>query len=380
MAPMQPPVPPAAADGLTYADAGVDYDPLDRFKRLCQRAARGTVGALATQGLAEPPAVRGDSAYLVELADAYLAHVEEGLGTKHMVADAVQRATGVSHWRAIGIDLVATMVNDLVTCGALPTVIAMHAAVGDAAWFADEVRAADLADGFAEGCRRAGAVWGGGETPALKGVVADGEIVLAGSAVGFARPKSRRITGDIRPGDAIVLIASSGIHTNGLSLCRRIAAALPAGYATPIAPDGPDFGTALLAPSAIYVDVVRTAQAAGLAIGYAVHVTGHGWRKLMRADQPLVYRVDRPGTSPALFDFLMAAGPITPKEAWGTFNMGVGFALILRPDQAGRAVAIAEACGHRAWIGGEVVADGGRKAVEIPSLGLAWAGDALAVR
>src|SRR5262245_10267588 len=143
---------------LSYESSGVRYEPLDAFKRACQRAAAGTAGGLKDLGFREPEAVRGESAYLIEAADHFLAHVEEGLGTKNLVADAVQAATGRSHYRAIGIDTVATIVNDLITCGALPVSVAMHAAVGDSDWFGDTKRAQDLVDGFAEGCRLAGAV------------------------------------------------------------------------------------------------------------------------------------------------------------------------------------------------------------------------------
>src|SRR5207248_8578445 len=134
---------------------------LDAFKRACQKAAQTTTGALQSHGLREPPAIRGESAYLLEAPDHYLAHVEEGLGTKNLVADAMLELTGKSFYHNIGIDTVATIVNDLITTGALPITVAMHAAVGDASWFADEQRAEDLARGFAEGCRRANAVWGG---------------------------------------------------------------------------------------------------------------------------------------------------------------------------------------------------------------------------
>ncbi len=365
---------------LTYADAGVDYDLLDAFKRECQTAAAATVGALAALGLAEPKAVRGDSAYLVETSDGFIAHVEEGLGTKNLVADAMLEKTGVSHYHAIAIDLVATIVNDLITSGARPAIVAMHAAVGDANWFAHAKRRQDLAAGFAEGCRLAGAVWGGGETPALKGVVADGAIVLGGSAIGLIQPKSRRITGDIQDGDAILLVASNGVHANGLTLCRRIAESLPAGYMTPITPDGPSYGAGLLAPSVIYAPLVAACQDAGLALHYAIHVTGHGWRKLMRAEAQMVYRVTNPGEPPPLFKFLMKAGPVDRKEAWGTFNMGVGFALILPKTDVAAALLLAKSLGFNAWEGGAVVDEGGRKAVEILPLGLTWEADMLAVR
>ena len=219
---------------LSYESSGVNYDQLDAFKRACQRAARTTAGLLHDHGYAEPASTRGESAYLMEAADHYLAHVEEGLGTKNLVADAVYAATGKNFYREIALDTVATIVNDLVTCGALPISVAMHAAVGESAWFADAARMQSLVDGWAEGCRQAGAVWGGGETPTLRGIVNAATIVLAGSAVGKISPKSHRITGDVHDGDAMVFLASSGVQTNGLSLCRLIAEKLPQGYQTPL--------------------------------------------------------------------------------------------------------------------------------------------------
>src|SRR5581483_5043247 len=137
----------------------------------------------------EPPAVRGESAYLIELPDCYLAHVEEGLGTKNLVADAMLALTGRSFYHAIGVDTVATIVNDVVTSGALPVSAAMRAAVINAAWFAAPERRRVLAAGCAAGCLAAGAAWGGGETPALKGIVERGAVVLAGSAIGRIAPK-----------------------------------------------------------------------------------------------------------------------------------------------------------------------------------------------
>src|SRR4051812_13295237 len=216
--------------GLSYESSGVDYDKLDAFKRACQQAAATTAGALKLHGLSEPAGGGGESAYLMETPGSFLAHVEEGLGTKNLVADEMFRLTGKSYYANIGIDTVATIVNDLVTVGALPISVAMHAAVGDSSWFDNGTIAADLASGFAEGCRQAQAVWGGGETPTLRGIVDPATIVLAGSAVGSVTPKSNRITGELRDGDAIVMLASAGVQTNGLTLCRRIADNLPQSY------------------------------------------------------------------------------------------------------------------------------------------------------
>jgi phosphoribosylformylglycinamidine cyclo-ligase len=364
---------------LSYESSGVRYGPLDSFKRACQKAALTTTDLLAGHGFKEPSTVRGESAYLIEAEDHFLAHVEEGLGTKNLVADAVQEQSGECFYRAIGIDTVATIANDLVTCGALPIAVAMHAAVGSSDWFADENRARELVKGFAEGCRAAGAVWGGGETPALRGLVEPTTIILAGSAVGRISPKSLRIVGDVRDGDAIIFLASSGVQTNGLTLCRKIAESLPARYLTRIG-DGTTLGEALLAPSTLYVAFVRECQRRGVRLNYAAHVTGHGWRKLMRLEEPFVYDITAPRPIPAIFRFLIESGPVAAKEAFATFNMGIGFAVYVAPGAAQAAVEAARVSGYDAWIAGNVRKDGSRKAVSIPSLGLEFEGDTLQVR
>ncbi|MBI5422937.1 MAG: phosphoribosylformylglycinamidine cyclo-ligase [Opitutae bacterium] len=366
---------------LSYESSGVNYDQLDAFKRACQRAAKTTADALTAHGYAEPASTRGESAYLIEAADHYLAHVEEGLGTKNLVADAVYAQTGKNFYREIAIDTVATIVNDLVTCGALPISVAMHAAVGESAWFSDAARMQALVDGWADGCRQSSAVWGGGETPTLRGIVEEDAIVLAGSAIGKIAPKSLRITGDVRDGDAIVFLASSGVQTNGLSLCRLIASKLPQGYQTPIGHgDARTYGEALLAPSVIYVAFVRECQRRGLKLNYVAHVTGHGWRKLMRLDESFVYEITTPREPLALFKFLEQAGPISRREMYATFNQGVGFAAYVAPETADAVVAAARASGYDAWIAGRVRKEGARKAVVIPSLGLEYDGSTLQVR
>ncbi len=365
--------------GLSYESSGVNYDQLDAFKRACQKAAAGTAHCLALHGMSEVAGIRGESAYLLELPDSYLAHVEEGLGTKNLIADEMLRLTGKSFYANIGIDTVATIVNDLITVGALPISVAMHAAVGDSAWFANATSAADLAAGFAEGCLQAQAVWGGGETPTLRGIVDPKTIVLAGSAVGRIAPKSNRITGQVKDGDAIVFLSSSGVHTNGLTLCRKIADQLPQGYLTKIS-DGRSYGEALLDPSVVYVKFVAACQQAKLPLHYAAHITGHGWRKIMRLAEPFVYQITEVRPPPAVFEFITRAGPVDVKEAYATFNMGIGFAAYVDPTDAGRCVGLARAAGYDAWIAGTVRKDGDRKAVEMEPLGLTFDGESLKLR
>jgi phosphoribosylformylglycinamidine cyclo-ligase len=364
---------------MTYSGAGVDYGGLDAFKRLCQSLGAATIAALAEHGITEAPGARGESAYLLETPEAYWAHVEEGLGTKNLVADAMGQLTGTCYYRSIGIDTVATIVNDMVTAGALPISVAMHAGVGDGAWFADAVRSGELAKGFAEGCRLAHAAWGGGETPALRGIIDPGTIVLAGSAIGRISPKRHRITGELADGDAIVFLASNGVHTNGLTLCRALADRLTDGYRTLMA-DGRMYGEALLDASAIYVPFVAGCQRRGITLKYAAHITGHGWRKLMRLEQPWVYRITEMRPVPELFRFICDNGPMDLVEAYGTFNMGAGFAAFIAPGDVEGVLSVARSCGIDAWRAGTVVKQGNRKAVEIVPLGIEFDGSTMAVR
>lgn len=364
---------------LSYDSAGVNYDTLDAFKRACQRYGGSTTAALASQGMTEPAGTRGESAYLIETDREFLAHVEEGLGTKNLVADAMQRLAGKCYYAAIGIDTVATIVNDLITTGALPISVAMHAAVGDSRWFADQHRASELARGFAEGCRISNAVWGGGETPALRDIVNAETIVLAGSAIGRIAPKPLRILGDVRHGDVIVMLASSGVHTNGLTLCRALADRLPDGYLARLR-DGRTYGEALLDPSVIYVRYIAALQAARVRPHYAVHITGHGWRKLMRLEHPFVYRISQTRPPPPVFEFIMASGPVSVQEAYATFNMGAGFAVYVSPGDVDACLRLSRESGYEAWVAGHVEESAGRKAVEIEPLKLTFGADSLQVR
>jgi len=352
---------------ITYEQAGVDYDRVDPVKLLAQRSAAATAEHLRAHGLAEVSASRGESAYVVDLGDRYLASIVECLGTKVLVADQVYASTGRSHYRAIAQDTIAMAINDLVTVGATPLVVQAYWAAGGSDWFADERRARDLIEGWRSACDRCGVAWGGGETPALAGVVAAGTIDLAAGCVGTVFPKSRLSLGErLAPGTAIVLLAASGIHANGVSLARKVAERLPDGYATAL-DDGRSLGEALLTPTALYAPVTEALARAGIAVRYAINVTGHGWRKLLRHPGDFTYRITRLPPVPAELALVAAEAGLTPAEAYGTFNMGAGFALFVAPEDAAAAVDVAEAQGVAAWLAGSVEAGhGGRRAVLEP--------------
>ena len=362
---------------LTYASAGVNYNALDPFKRLAQAAAAKTAGNIVRFGLAEVGASRGESAYLIEGPDYYLAHVEEGLGTKNLVADAVHEITGKHYYDAIAQDAVAMIVNDMITLGALPVSVAMHLGVGDTKWFENEARVASLVAGWERACNLSRCVWGGGETPGLGGVVVEGAAVLSGSSVGLIKPKERLISGNIQDGDAIVMLGGSGIHANGLTLARKIAETT--GYDAKLS-DGRLYGEALLDPTPIYVPVIEDAQDAGIDLHYAVNITGHGWRKLMRAVEPFVYEINTIPEPQPVFAFMQEHGPVDDSEAYGNFNMGAGFAVYLSPSDVDKFFDASKKCGIKAWLAGRIIKDADHKRVIIKPKNITYEGETLNVR
>lgn len=369
------------AHGMTYTSTGVDYGAMDPFKRKAQLAARATarnIRRLHDGEFCELEASRGESVYLIEAAKSYLAHVEEGLGTKNIVADAMYQLTDKSYYDHIAQDTVAMIVNDMITLGALPLSVAMHLAVGESAWFDDEDRSDDLIKGWRKACDMARCTWGGGETPTLRGVIVPGTVVLSGSAIGLVKPKERLLRAErIRAGDAIVFIESSGIHANGLTMARRIAELLPQGYLT-LLDDGRTYGATLLDPTHIYVGLVEDCLNAGLEIHYAVNITGHGWRKLMRAPQPFVYAIDTLPMHQQIFDVMQEYGPVDDYEAYGNFNMGAGFALYMSERDVEAAITAAAKLGFRAFKAGHI--ENGPRQVWIKPRRLTYTGETLAVR
>jgi phosphoribosylformylglycinamidine cyclo-ligase len=363
---------------LDYRQAGVDYASIDPLKIRAQQAAAATSGHLARHGLAEVTASRGESAYVVDCGDFYLASITECLGTKALVADAMRPITGRTHYDSIAQDTLAMALNDIITVGATPISVHAYWATGGSDWFGDGERARDLVDGWRAACDRSGVAWGGGETPALAGVVEPGRIDLAASCVGLVRPKSRLTLGDrLGAGDAIVLLASSGIHANGVSLARKLAERLPQGYRTRLA-DGMMYGEALLAPTTLYAPVMEALAAADIVPHYCANITGHGWRKLMRYPKEFTYRIGALPTVPPVLDFIRTQAGIDQREAYGNLNMGAGFAIFLAAADASRCVAVAAAAGVPAWHAGSVEA--GPKRVVIEPLALTFAGDDLHVR
>jgi phosphoribosylformylglycinamidine cyclo-ligase len=369
---------PSSADTLSYEQAGVNYDLIDPLKISAQRAAAATGVHLHSHGFSEVLASRGESAYVVDIGPFYMATIVECLGTKTLVADEMRQLTGKSYYAGIAQDTIAMAINDLITVGATPLVVQAYWAAGGSDWFSDKQRAQTLVDGWKRACDACSVAWGGGETPALAGIVESGRIDLAASCTGLINPKSRLSVGDrLGVGDAIVLLASSGIHANGLSLARKLTERLPQGYLTEVAP-GLTFGDALLAPTTLYSPVTEALFKAGISPHYCANITGHGWRKLLRHPGQFTYRIQQVPPVTAVLRFIQEHAKQDDREAYSTLNMGAGFAIFVPADQAQATVDVAKACGIDALIAGQIEA--GPKQLLIDPLNIRFSDEDLQLR
>lgn len=369
---------PSSPDTLSYEQAGVNYDLIDPLKISAQRAAAATAAHLGGHGFTEVKASRGESAYVVDVGPFYLASIVECLGTKTLVADEMSTLTGRSFYAGIAQDTIAMAINDLITVGATPLVVQAYWAAGGSDWFGDKLRAQALVEGWKKACDTCQVAWGGGETPALAGIVEEGRIDLAASCTGLINPKERLSVGDkLGAGDAIVLLASSGIHANGLSLARKLVERLPQGYLTEISP-GLSYGEALLAPTVLYSPVTEALFKAGIIPHYCANITGHGWRKLLRHPGQFTYRIHTvPPVTPVL-KFMQEHAKQDDREAYSTLNMGAGFAIFVPADQAAKVVEISRACGIDAWVAGQL--EEGEKQLLIEPLNIRFSDDDLQLR
>lgn len=373
--------PPNVCAPLSYGASGVDYERIDPLKIAAQQAAASTAVHLDGHGFSEVEASRGESAYVIDVGPFYLASIVECLGSKALVADEMARLTGASAYAKIAQDTIAMAVNDVITVGATPIVVQAYWAAGGSAWFDDAERSRQLVLGWKRGCDHCAIAWGGGETPALAGIVESGRVDLAAACTGIVSPKDRLSLGErLAPGNAIVLLASSGIHANGLSLARQLASSLPRGYLTPLASSAVpiSYGEALLEPTVLYPPITEALFKAGVRVHYAVNITGHGWRKLMRHRSDFTYRIEVLPEVPAVLSFIQSEAGLDDRTAYGTFNMGAGFALFVDRADADRTAAVARKSGVDAWVAGSV--ESGPKRLVIEPLGVEYGGGELGVR
>lgn len=363
---------------ISYSSTGVNYNVMDPVKKLAQKAGKQTSANLHQFGAKEVDASRGESAYVWEEEDCFKAFAIEGLGTKNLVADEMSKITGKSYYDSIAQDTVAAIVNDVITVGATPQVINAYFGAGGPDWFADIKRSTALVEGWAKACNIAGVTWGGGETPGLSGIIYPQTLDLVGACIGIIKPKERLVVGDkLQAGDAILLIESSGIHSNGLSLARAVAEKLPNGLSAKLS-DGSMYGETLLMPAHIYVKLIEDLFNASIDIHYMANITGHGWRKLMRANKNFTYQINQIPPSLPIFDFIKEYSNSSNEDMYANFNMGAGFAIYVPANQAEQVQNIASKHHLKSWNAGAVKE--GSKQVIIQPLNITFNAESLGVR
>lgn len=317
---------------MNYAQAGVDREAADRLVEKIGAMARGTLNRRVKTAI-------GGYASLYELdSKRWLAASTDGVGTKLKLAFRLQEH------RTVGIDLVAMSVNDLLCVGAEPLFFLDYFATGKL----DSGVAEQVLEGIVEGCRQARCALVGGETAEMPDLYSVGEYDLAGFAVGFVDPKRALPVKTVRPGDALIGIASSGCHSNGYSLLRKL---LPAG------PEGDQRARELLTPTRIYVRSLAPLIQKRVIKGLA-HVTGSGFLNVPRISSKVSYSITLPPASerPAIYSWVESRSGLPLEELAQTFNLGIGMVAVVSPRDLQATLRALKRSGETAWAIGEVVA------------------------
>ncbi len=337
----------AQKNGLTYAEAGVDIDAgnlmVDKIKPLVRSTRRpgadGEIGGFG--GLFDLKAAG--------FTDPVLVAANDGVGTKLKIAiDADKHDT-------VGIDLVAMCVNDLVVQGAEPLFFLDYFATGKLS----PDQGVAIVSGIADGCLQAGCALIGGETAEMPGMYRDGDYDLAGFAVGAAERNRLLPRGDVSEGDIILGLSSSGVHSNGFSLVRRIVEISGLGWKSdaPFAP-GATLGEALLTPTRIYVKPLLAAIKASDGIKALAHITGGGFPDNIPRVLPegLAAEIDLDAIDvPAVFSWLANTGNVEALEMLRTFNCGIGMIAVVTPDKVDEVVAALASEGENVVILGRMI-------------------------
>ena len=329
----------------SYAAAGVDieagYEGVKLMKKHVQRTMiPGVVSDIGGFGGLFAPDVRG-------MTEPVLVSGTDGVGTKQRIAQLM----GVHD--TVGIDCVAMCVNDIICCGAKPLFFLDYIAIGKNI----PEKVASLVAGVAEGCVRAGCALIGGETAEHPGTMAPEDYDLAGFSVGIVDKAKILDNNSMQPGDVVLALPSSGLHSNGYSLVRKVFDVERADLGKVYDLLGKPLGEVLLTPTEIYVKPVlamlEAAQVRGLS-----HITGGGFYENIPRAVPdgLCAKIDKAAIrSPAVFSLLRELGQIPERDMFNTYNMGVGMAAVVSRDSADAALSALTAAGCAAYVLGEIV-------------------------
>lgn len=323
---------------LSYQAAGVNVELGDRFVDRIKSLSRRTGHDKLLK------AAGGYAAIYPLTENRYVALTTDGVGTKVLLAQQTGQHYG------IGIDLVAMCANDLICAGATPTLFLDYFATGKLSL----ETGTQLIEGILDGCDQAGMLLVGGETAEMPDLYEPLEYDLAGFAVGEVTPDTLLTGKGVAPGQKVIGIASNGIHSNGLTLARKLLTSES------------DTGL-LLTPTQIYVQpVLSLFKSYAHSITGVCHVTGGGWRNLFRLNQDVGFEISRPLAFPEVFERLLASG-ISPEEGYKTFNMGMGLAIVSSGNEEAM-VAQLNAQGLSAQVVGEVTDATGRLIIPVQDI------------
>ena len=329
----------------SYAAAGVDieagYKGVQLMKKHVERTMiPGVVSGIGGFGGLFAPDLAG-------MKEPILVSGTDGVGTKIRIAQLMDRHD------TIGIDCVAMCVNDIVCCGAKPLFFLDYIAIGKN----EPEKVAAIVSGVAEGCVRSGCALIGGETAEHPGVMAADDYDLAGFSVGIVDKEKVLDQKTMRPGDTVIALASSGLHSNGFSLVRKVLDIEHADLTAPVDELGRSLGEELLTPTKIYVKPVLAAIRAAKVRGVS-HITGGGFYENVPRCVPdgLCAKIEKAALDiPPIFRMLQRLGNIPERDMFNTFNMGTGMVVIAAREDADKALETLKAQGQAAKIIGEIV-------------------------
>jgi phosphoribosylformylglycinamidine cyclo-ligase len=338
-----------SAQPITYAAAGVDVEAGDKAVELMKASVRRATRPEVLGGLGGFAGMF-DASAIARMSHPVLATSTDGVGTKVAIAQAMDRHD------TIGFDLVGMVVDDIVVCGAEPLFMTDYIATGRVV----PERIAAIVSGIAAACAQARVALVGGETAEHPGLLQPDEYDVAGAATGVVEYAAVLGPDRIRPGDVILALGSSGLHSNGYSLVRKVIGAVGWQLDRQVAEFGQTLGEELLTPTRVYsadlLDLVRTD---GIDVHALSHVTGGGLAaNLARVLPPHLFaRIDRATwTPPPVFQTVGALGQVPRADLERTLNMGVGFVAMVPADQADAATRELEARGIPTWAIGEITA------------------------
>ncbi len=340
---------------MDYKKAGVDIEAGYRSVELMKEYVRETVRPEVLGGLGGFSGAFSLSA-IKNMENPVLVSGTDGVGTKIKLAFVMNRHD------TVGIDCVAMCVNDIVCAGGEPLFFLDYIACGRN--YPEKI--ASIVKGVAEGCKQAGAALIGGETAEHPGLMPEEEYDLAGFAVGVVDEKDL-ITGEnIKPGDVLVGIASSGVHSNGFSLIRKIFVITNESLNTYYDELGKTLGEALIEPTKIYVKAMKSIKEAGVIVKGCSHITGGGFyenipRMLPDGVMAVIEKNSYP--IPPIFELMKKNGDLEEKMMYNTYNMGLGMVLALDPADVDKAIEAITAAGEKAYVVGSIKA--GEKGVSI---------------